>query len=521
MDSPTNNKLTFAMAAQDFGRLLETSSGLPKSEFKQFVPEFTAISNIKEDSLKPVFPVFKDLDEAVGELNVKIGGIVKRQNEDYLNEYRSEMLGIQKELMEMKRKYEEFMSNQTGGEQTDELKKLINSYKDEVLRLDKTILKKDKQILALKNKVSFLEEERKFLSDYIVTAVRRNKLISIERHTKPPENVSLMSKRLKSRGNSERRSVAADKSKNLDNSYQDDQNDIFKLSKISPDAYQQDLTNHQFETGLLELDDFLNSLKNRDFGDRFRILKDVESFCKSIVFSYEKRFQESKKKIMKEKTRLDGFVNSKAFARAELADIFEDCIKRVKSTIERRRLEGFKIGREGSEFAEKRAAEAIKSIRIENKDLLSQDKEKLLELFVFDDTVLNVIKYLISGGPGTNPRSTAKDLSYKRHNQSIGNTDAGLSLLEASDVSIDKTIRDRRKSSHQSVRTGNLQPFTQNLPQIVENHKDTLESEAGPREERRTTSAKIDQLIGTSQTASTQMVNNSLRMRDITKNYKI
>lgn len=506
MESPPQKPSSFTAIAQNFGRLLETSS-IPSMETKLIPPDFPLVSQIGEEALKPIFPAYQDLSDAVNGLNTKIGSIIRRQNEDYLQEYRSEMVDVQKELGEMRKKYEDFMTRHNGVEQIDELKKQINSYKEAAIRLDETLVKKDKHIQVLKNKINFLEEERRFLNDYITNAVRKNKLISIERHTKPPKDSQCYPRA--PRGSVDNRPTI-EKSKTAD--MEDDKNDIFKLSKISPEVYNQDVVNLQFETGIAQVDEFLNELKNKDFGDKARVLKDLESFCKNLAVTFERRFQESRKKIMKEKVKLDGLVNSKLVAKTELAEIFEDCVKRVKLNIEKRRLDGLKLGREGNELAEKKALEAMKSIKIEHKDFLSQDKEKLLEFFVFDETVLNVIKYLISGpSQGISSKASPRDRAARHHNRSVEPHENALNMAEISEIPSDvKGIREKRKNSYQPIRPGNLQALSFNLPQISESQRDGTMSEHA-KDDKRVTSLKMEQLIGYQ----------SHVRKDVTRNYKM
>ena len=515
MESPTS-KQSMASANQSFSRNFEINTLFPKNDGKLLQSEFAVISQVEEEALKPVFPAFQDLNEAVGGLDTKIGNIVRRQNEDYLQEYRNEMVSVQKELMEMRRKYEEFMTRNNGEEVVDGLRKEIHQLKKDAFKHDQVLIKKDKEIQILKTKINLLEEEKRFLNEYIATSVRKNKLISIERHTRPP----IVTPPLVLRRASEAKSVALDRSRAPDLSFNDDKNGIFKLSNILPEEYQ-DLSNMSFETGISQLDDFLNNLKNRDFTDRFRILKDIESFGKGLSVSFDRKFQESKKKILREKTKIDGFLNSKLIARSELADIFEDCVSKVRGFVEKRRLEGLKLGREGSELAIQKALEAMRSVKIEYKDFLSQDKEKLIELFVFDDTVLNVIKYLISGGKGLQTNHTSNRPSTlnakKKQNQSMDQQhEPILGLSDLSDVSMDfQGIKDRRKHSVQPQRHGVLQPISFSSSQGSENQRDSGRDEQ-TRDERRSVMKKMEQLLGPEHPGL-----NHLRMKDVSRNYKI
>ncbi len=126
MESPLGKQQAGANATQSFGRNFEVNSLFPNNGPKVFQSEFTMIAQVEEDSLKPVYPAFQDLNNAVHGLDAKISGIVQRQNEDYLQEYRNEMVGIQKELMEMRKKYEDFIARNNGEEQIEELKKQLN-----------------------------------------------------------------------------------------------------------------------------------------------------------------------------------------------------------------------------------------------------------------------------------------------------------------------------------------------------------------------------------------------------------
>jgi len=522
MESPLGKQQAGANATQSFGRNFEVSSLFPNNGPKVFQSEFTMIAQVEEDSLKPVYPAFQDLNNAVNGLDAKISGIVQRQNEDYLQEYRNEMVGIQKELMEMRKKYEDFIARNNGEEQIEELKKQLNLKNIDVLKLDQVITNKNKEIKALKKSITFLQEERNFLNEYIATSVRKNKLISIERHTKPP--VIPPGRNPMFRNTSEVRARRLERTKTPDLSFQDEQNGIFKLSNIVMDEYNQDLSRVQFETGIEKLDEFLNEIKLRDFGDKFRILKDFENFSKEQAIAMEKKLQDSKKKILREKTKIDGFLNSRLIARSELAEIFEDCVDRCKKNIERRRLEGLRLGREGSELAEKKAVEAMRGVKIDYRDFMSHDKNQLLELFIFDETVLNVIKYLISGGKGLNkrPATLNTDKDSKRHNQSVDQEqpESILGVSELNDLSMDaKNSRSRRQHSSQPLRHSLLQPMALSLAQKSETKKEMPEADQAFLE-RKATQSKMEQILGGGPIAP-QAGLSQIRLREITRNYKI
>jgi len=316
-----------------------------------------------------------------------------------------------------------------------------------------------------------------------------------------------------------------EKTRTQDYSYQEeDSNGIFKLSNIIMDEYNQDLSNVKFETGIEKLDEFLNEIKTRDFGDKFRILKDFENFTKEQVINMEKRLQDSKKKILREKTKVDSFLNSRLIARSELAEIFEDCINRCKKSIERRRLEGLRLGRENSELAEKKAIEQMRGVTIDYNDFMNHDKAQLLELFIFDDTVLNVIKYMISGGKGLNKRpaalSTDKEKNTRKHNQSVDQEqpESILGVSELNDMSMDaRNTRSRRQNKSQNLRQSLLQPMPLNLAQG--NNRESGEADKAFLE-RKATAQKMEQLLGTGPVLP-QAGNSQIRLKEITRNYKI
>jgi len=517
MESPTTKQSLGATMAQSFGRGFDVHSLLPRNEPRSLQSEFNNLAQVEEDSLRPVFPAFQDLSSAVEGLDLKIGGIVQRQKDDYLQEYRNEMINIQRELMDMRKKYEDFMSRNNGADQIEQLRKELNNQKIEVLRLDHVISTKNQEIRALKKNIVFLEEERTFLNEYIATSVRKNKLISIERHTKPP-NVPQI-KTATARAASEIRSNRLDKVKTPreDSSFQDDRNGIFKITNIMGDDYEQDLTKVKFETGIEKLDEFLNEIKTKDFGDKFRILKDFESFAKGQAILMEKKLQDAKKKILKEKTRIDGFLNSRLIARSELADIFEDSVNKCKIQIEKRRLDGLKLGREGSELAEKKAAEAMRTVKIEYRDFLTQDKQQLLEVFLFDDTVLNVIKYMISGGKGLNKKSNEREKGGLKLNQSVDQEqpESILGVSELNDLSMDsRSGRARSKNSSYPARL--LQPTPLSFGQRF----DGAAKKGTPEDpDRRSTMMKMEQLLGTVPVVGQPL--SQVRMKEITKSYKI
>jgi hypothetical protein len=75
----------------------------------KYVMPVENIKDLEEPYLKPVYDAFVDLHTNIGGLNGKINDIVKRQSEDFMTAYKYEMQLIQKELKDIKKRYEEFM----------------------------------------------------------------------------------------------------------------------------------------------------------------------------------------------------------------------------------------------------------------------------------------------------------------------------------------------------------------------------------------------------------------------------
>mmetsp|Transcript_31507 Transcript_31507/g.28700 ORF Transcript_31507/g.28700 Transcript_31507/m.28700 type:complete len:83 (+) Transcript_31507:116-364(+) len=64
---------------------------LDAEERRKNMPTLSKIFEIEEDSLKPVFHAFVDLNHNVGKLDKRIGDIVRRQSDDFYSAYKFEM----------------------------------------------------------------------------------------------------------------------------------------------------------------------------------------------------------------------------------------------------------------------------------------------------------------------------------------------------------------------------------------------------------------------------------------------
>ena len=374
---------------------------------KDLTFSLTSIADIQEDYLKPVYDAFMDLNKNVGNLNYKIADIVRKQSDDFVAAYKYEMTIIQRDLQEIRKKYEDFMVKANKSDHVQSLEKQLVFFRDEAQRMKELLEKREKEIAQLKSKISLLEDERRFLSEYIFKCVKQNKLIRIDKETKSPKKPD---------------KNAPGQKGFRQQKYSIDKTEIFNHTKV-PDI---DTTMIVFNTGLEKLDAFLNQLKDRDFEDKYAILCDIEEFYKDLVTSYEHKIKDIKDSFMRQKARLQGGHFLKMMEKSDLADFFQECVDKVKTNIIKRRT---------TSRQERLSADKRKRImeppqqKVTEADFLLSDKQALLEAFLSNDTVVKLVKYLMLWSGDRRDTRTTNDALDQSLYLKKGDNDSDLSMF--------------------------------------------------------------------------------------------
>jgi hypothetical protein len=84
----------------------------------------------------------------------------------------------------------------------------------------------------------------------------------------------------------------------------------------------------------------------------------------------------------------------KLLQKNELAELFQDCVDRVKAMMGKRKLMTRQSGTPHDK-RKKSTVEASMDLKITEQELMLADKEKILELFVPNDKVMKILKYIV------------------------------------------------------------------------------------------------------------------------------
>jgi len=255
--------------------------------------------------------------------------------------------------------------------------------------------------LAYQAKISLLEKERNFLTHYIMGEVKRNKLIKLDRVSpiKPNFKISNVSnidkspiKRMATDIDVSNKRVSSQETRSpwrLRNEKSFVKDEIFKVTRLP--EHEIDLNNPIYAATLQKLEEFLLKLKEKDWENRLGILQEVEGFYKDLIIGYEIILRDLKEKYEREKTKMKAQLAAKLVGRNQLEDFFLDCVNKVKGMIIRRRA----LSKNASNTYEKKSArEELPEYNIENDEFLNSDKQKVLELFLSNETVIRAIRYL-------------------------------------------------------------------------------------------------------------------------------
>lgn len=120
------------------------------------------------------------LMHVVNTLNEKVGGVLEKQEKDFLSAYRAHMFQVQKELQALRAKANEAELAMKKNEKIRSLEEERNWYRKEALRLDKFATAMKRDLKYMKEKLESIEDDRNWLERQLKGSKKSNKLLRAE-----------------------------------------------------------------------------------------------------------------------------------------------------------------------------------------------------------------------------------------------------------------------------------------------------------------------------------------------------
>jgi hypothetical protein len=131
-----------------------------------------------------------------------------------------------------------------------------------------------------------------------------------------------------------------------------------------------------------------------------------------MVITYETKIRDIKEQFAREKIKIRGEVSNRISSKNQLEEFFEECVEKVRSTISRRK---FISKQTNGNFDKKTNRDEYVDPRISTSEFLQTDKHRVLELFISNETICKVLKYLIFW----NDKKEAKSESTSNSKQKV------------------------------------------------------------------------------------------------------
>jgi len=388
---------TLLIPPKNTRKLSQEKSGnaSPHASQKEEMNRERALSTVTEtpnDTVEPLNVVYQNLDNLVNNLNKNIVDIVRKQNRGFLDQYKTELKARKLNLISLEAQYEESISKVNKEEKYIELENEIQYFKDEAVRVTKLLHERDSQIKSLKSQISNLKDENNVLANYLKYKV-------IDRHKSKAENEAHFDdmnlfKPVKPRAGS----VKASREK----SFREKQiflttvgnKDLFKtLNNYNVFENENDQKNPK--TKMDEVKHFIEELNQRSFQSKNAIINKAQKFCTDLVDYYEKKVRKLSDKMTKERDSSPKTENMKIEGTKDLLEFFNQCVNDVKRNITQRKT----ISRGTMRSMLNKTTTTWNSVQDEfhnlGENFLLRDKQKVLEMFVTNPQVTDVMRYIM------------------------------------------------------------------------------------------------------------------------------
>ena len=137
-------------------------------------------SELDRDSLNRTRDKHTELNSLIEDLSNKLTTVSNSQEKEFLSAYRVHMLGVQLELKELKLKVAKAeLSLQDDGE-VSKLEDECNWFRTETNRLNAHCSSMQADIISMKNRLTTLRDQNKFLSQQLKAVMKRSRVIEVE-----------------------------------------------------------------------------------------------------------------------------------------------------------------------------------------------------------------------------------------------------------------------------------------------------------------------------------------------------
>jgi chromosome segregation ATPase len=120
------------------------------------------------------------LNGMVDVLAEKVGGVLQKQERDFLAAYRAHNYNVQKELQDLRNKVAEAENSLQKNDKVHKLEEERSWYRKEALRLDAFTTSMKKDLKAMREKLEGIEDDRNWLERQLKASKKQNKLLRAE-----------------------------------------------------------------------------------------------------------------------------------------------------------------------------------------------------------------------------------------------------------------------------------------------------------------------------------------------------
>ena len=353
-----------------------------------------------KEALKPLDSIFDEMNNTVDNLGSKIGEIVHNKNKRVHHAYEVEMKAKYKDLVKAKIKYEEHILAMTKDGQLKKLEGELEYYRIEALKHSKILEEKDNQIKALKQEVKILKDEKSFLQEYVSQLSK--KIAAFKPEQNPDESGNIIKASVikpPTHSRSQRLSIHSRRKTSEALIQEDDSKSRKNIGNKSFEATSKTLNNDKVKTK--ELEAFLVHLQAHTFDNRDLLIKEIENFYKEIISSYETKLSNNRRQIYKD--RVSSASQSQLQLQREttkdLLSFFDCCINDVRNDIIKRKVFTKNSFAKTSNRSYIWPSNKEDFDHVQYSDFSLGDKQKFLELFIFNSSVLSLIKYALNPAP--------------------------------------------------------------------------------------------------------------------------
>ena len=283
---------------------------------------------------------YKHIRGQVLRLDDHIDTVLQKHEQDFLNAFKCQMFGLHTQLKELKKKNEENELKLKRDDQINKLKKSLEFFQNEAIKLGESSQFFKKEAEKWKAKAESLEDDRKFLESQLKSTKRKIKLLQVETEPIRDSEGSMKSSIFQTQ-------------------------DIINF-KFTPSTKSGEILNDLIHKHNFYLDEFLYEAE--------KVFSDTETKFHDSVKHIKNCLENERKKNKQIATQQSSLL----LAKSDMESLFLECVDEVKKEVNRRKVESLvhqKFRR-------------LNSTAKESTGFTATDKRKILELLVSKEQVL-------------------------------------------------------------------------------------------------------------------------------------